>query len=111
MKYIKTKEAKINDYHRFTEKDYDGYKLSSLWCGGTGAEAVQKLGQLEDLLEKHNIKLFNDLDNRLKALKFIKDTCKLKIYKNKLGQCFLEGTDILYAISQEEYDLLKEVLL
>lgn len=51
------------------------------------------------------------IEKELKALKFIKDTCKLKVYKNKLGQCFLEGTDVLYAISQEEYDLLKEVLL
>ena len=46
----------------------------------------------------------------LKALEIIKDICKIKVYKNKLGQCFLEGTNILYDISQEEYDLLKEVL-
>ena len=46
----------------------------------------------------------------LKALEAIKDLCELKLYKNKLGQCFLEGTHILFAISQEKYDLLKEVL-
>ena len=46
-----------------------------------------------------------------KALKIIKDICKLKVYKHKLGQCFLDGTDILFAIPQETYELLKEVLL
>ena len=46
-----------------------------------------------------------------KALKHIKETLNLKVYKNKSGQCFLEGTNILIAINQEKYDLLKEIML
>ena len=51
------------------------------------------------------------IEKSLKAIDVIKDICNLKVYKNKLGQCFLEGTNILFPISQETYDLLKEVLL
>ena len=51
------------------------------------------------------------IEKELKALEIIKDICELKVYKNKLGQCFLEGTNILFPISQETYDSLKEVLL
>ena len=53
----------------------------------------------------------NLIEKELKALKHIKETLNLKVYKNKSGQCFLEGTNILIAINQEKYDLLKEVLL
>lgn len=56
-------KAKINDYHRFTEKDYDGYKLTTLWCSGIGANAIQKLGQLEDLLEKYGITYWHELEH------------------------------------------------
>ena len=51
------------------------------------------------------------INKYIRALEIIKDICELKVYKNKLGQCFLEGTNILFPISQETYDLLKEVLL
>ena len=51
------------------------------------------------------------IQKELKTLEFIKETLNLKVYKNKLGQCFLEGTNILMAINQENYDMLKEVLL
>ena len=47
----------------------------------------------------------------LKALIVLKDMLQLKVYKNKLGQCFLEGINILMAIDHETYDLLEEVLL
>ena len=57
----------------------------------------QKLSQLEDIEEKHNIKSIDDLDNKLKALEII---------KNK-GLCDFTRHDF---DSQEEYDLLKEVL-
>ena len=51
-----------------------------------------------------------NLIKAVRALETIKDLCNLKVYKNKLGQCFLEGTNILFPISKEEYDLLKKVL-
>jgi len=58
---------------------------------------------------------YNELKDRhrkqLKALEIIKKLFEIKISKNKLGQCFVSGKDGLFAISQEEYELLKEVLL
>ena len=56
-------------------------------------------------------KLLSKEIEKNRALKIIKEICELKVYKNKLGQCFLEGLNILYAISQDKYNLLKEVLL
>ena len=57
------------------------------------------------------VECYETIEKELKALEIIKDRCELKVYKNKLGQCFLEGTNILFPISQKIYDLLKEVLL
>lgn len=54
---------------------------------------------------------FETIEKELKSLVTLKDILQLKVYKNKLGQCFLEGINILMAISNETYDLLKEVLL
>lgn len=80
--------------------------------------AIQK--ELEDYEETKQdleqvMKDYQDLGNscykKSKALEFLKDTCNLKVYKNKFGQCFLEGTNILFPISKEEWNLLKEVLL
>ena len=69
-------------------------------------KAHVKLGQYEDMNDNPDV-----LAKRDKALEIIKKTLNLKVYKNKLGQCFLEGINILIPIEQEEYDLLKEVLL
>ena len=119
-------KAKINDYHRFTEKDYGGYKLSSLWCGGSGADAVQKLGQLEDLLEKYGITYLYELEHlielahkyeeldvekKLKALEIIKRDCPnitlLLTCKNYARYLVMSGGNLL----KEDYDFLREVLL
>lgn len=51
------------------------------------------------------------IKKELKALAVLRDMLQLKVYENKLGQCFLEGTNILIAIDHETYSLLKEVLL
>lgn len=53
--------------------------------------------------EKHN--------EQNKVLKIIKELFEIEISKNKLGQCFVSGKGGLFAISQDKYDLLKEVLL
>ena len=53
----------------------------------------------------------NIVETELKALEIIKELFEIKISKNKFGQCFVSGKDGLFAISQEKYDLLKEVLL
>ena len=72
---------------------------------------VEKYRDLEPKLMICEKEDFDNVEKSLKALEIIKDICKLKVYKNKLGQCFLEGINILFAIPQETYDLLKEVLL
>lgn len=77
----------------------------------SGLEALEKLENDECYTDYDYRVAYDVIRKELKALIHIKETLNLKVYKNKLGQCFLEGTNILIAISQEKYDLLKEVLL
>ncbi len=51
------------------------------------------------------------IEKELKALNIILDFCDICVYRNRLGQCFLKIGNYLSAISKENYDLLKEVLL
>ena len=118
---------------RLTYKDYDGYSSHS------EGEALNKLGQLEDLLEEFNIidiselriclknekkgteyfknwwnKRFEELlKPKVKALKIIKekevDIWALK-YCSSLKQYNCKE-DGRATLTQEEYDLLKEELL
>ena len=80
-----------------------------------GLEALEELknhiSDSDGYLDLYKTMYVKIIKKELKAIEIIKDICKLKVYKNKLGQCFLEGINILFAISQETYDLLKEVLL
>ena len=80
-------------------------------------ENEKELKRLEELekafkaLSKDDEKAKKELSKEIENIKIIKETLNLKVYKNKLGQCFLEGTNILIPIEQDKYDLLKEVLL
>ena len=71
-----------------------------------------KLFHYENIEEKHNIKSFDDLDDRLKALEIIKESVEpeIIIWKHETTQ----GTRYYCLgkpITKETYDLLKEVLL
>lgn len=44
-------------------------------------EVPIKLGQLEDIEERHNIESFDDLDNRLKVSEIIKEKIHFMVYK------------------------------
>lgn len=68
-------------------------------------------GEYKTCISLYQTLEYQVIRKELTALEIIKDFCNLKVYKNKLGQCFIEGTNILFAISKEKYDLLKEVLL
>lgn len=61
-----------------------------------------KLGQLEDLMERYNIKSVDELNNKLKALEIIK---KHYHYDKTLGLLL----KVFYE-TKEDYDLLKEVI-
>ena len=63
-----------------------------------------KLGQLEDIEEKHSVLSLDDLDNKLAALEIIKEH-KLLNYVLKNKKCAN-----MYHLSKEECDLLKEAL-
>lgn len=80
-------------------------------------ECIYKLGQLEDIEEKHNIESLDDLDNRLKALAIIKEkpltlflvqTCENYDIYLEIAQDTTLVEDIY---SPKEFYLLKEVLL
>lgn len=77
--------------------------------------SVQKLGQLEDIEEKHNIKFVDDLDKRLIALEIIKekrvDVARLLVSVDLERYNNFDKRDILVELTQQEFDLLKEVLL
>ena len=79
---------------------------------------IDKLGQLEDIEEKHNISSSKDLDKRLTALEIIKETPEfawyVKIYKNAYEMVSdAKGFRLDNSVKelQEMFDLLKEVLL
>ena len=67
-------------------------------------EALDKLGQLEDIEEKHNISSLDDLDKKLTILEIIKKH-KLLNYVLKNEKCAN-----MYHLSKEECDLLRETL-
>ena len=66
-------------------------------------EALDKLGQLEDIEEKHNISSLDDLDKKLTMLEIIKKH-KLLNYVLKNEKCAN-----MYHLSIEECDLLREI--
>ena len=66
-------------------------------------EALDKLDQLEDIEEKHNISSLDDLDKKLTILKIIKKH-KLLNYVLKNEKCAN-----MYHLSKEECDLLREI--
>lgn len=66
-------------------------------------EALDKLGQLEDIEEKHNISSLDDLDKKLTMLEIIKKH-KLLNYVLKNEKCAN-----MYHLSKEEIDLLREI--
>lgn len=64
---------------------------------------LTKLGQLEDIEEKRNISLLDDLDKKLTVLEIIKKH-KLLNYVLKNEKCAN-----MYHLSKEECDLLREI--
>ena len=66
-------------------------------------EALDKLGQLEDIEEKYNISSLDDLDRKLTVLEIIKKH-KLLNYVLKNEKCAN-----MYHLSKEECDLLREI--
>lgn len=76
---------------------------------------ITKLGQLEDIEEKHNIKSIDDLDKRLTALEIIREKGIdiLEFRATRKAKTYNEHTKRVYVknYTDEEYDLLKEALL
>ena len=106
----KCKYQDIYDFKKYSElEDYANCDLTL---------AIDKLGQVEDIEEKHNVSSLDDLDNRLTALKIIKEKSvsvgilqmcpNLDAYNNRI----IEHPNVVQTkkLTQEEYDLLKEVL-
>ena len=75
-----------------------------------GLEALERLENDECYTDYEYRVAYDVIRKELTALVVLKDILQLRVYKNKLGQCFLRGMNILLPISQEKYDLLKEVL-
>ena len=75
-----------------------------------GLEALEFLRRNYCVLKSERKNACDIIEKELKALIVLKEMLQLKVYKNKLGQCFLEGINILMPIDHETYDLLKEVL-
>ena len=66
-------------------------------------EALDKIGQLEDIEEKHNISSLDDLDKKLTMLEIIKKHKSLNyVLKN-------EKCANMYHLSKEECYLLREI--
>ena len=70
----------------------------------TELDSIHKLGQVEDILEKHSVPSLDDLENILAALDVIKEH-KLLNYVLKNEKCAN-----MYHLSKEKCDLLKEAL-
>lgn len=67
---------------------------------------------IEYLLEQENTDTyFETVEKELKAFEFIKEQKMLSVFKDINGKCFVVFNTTAIEISQEEYDLLKEVLL
>ena len=115
----------FEDYHRFTMLDprtnYKGYVVRNWFPASTMNFVVEKLGQVEDLMDKYEIKNVEELDNRIKALEIIKEKrvnvraflkcCHredgLTIYNN---ECDDKQEKESKELTQEEYKFLKEIL-
>lgn len=77
---------------------------------------ITKLGRLEDIEEKHDVKSVDDLDKRLTALKIIKEKM-VNVYMLSLSIDEEDYNRYAYMdfgqrkLTREEYSLLREVLL
>lgn len=94
---------------RLTKKYDDEYESNE-----SEYKVWQKLGQLEDILEKHNIKSVDDLDDKLTALEII-DRTQIEIFV-VLGSvdyegysAYQEGVFGRVPITRKEYNLIKKV--
>lgn len=97
----------------------------------TELDSIHKLGEAEDILEKHNVSSLSDLDNRLVVLETIKEKRvnveefiemfedwkgityeEWIIYYEENGYYIQGNEDFDYnRLTKEEFDLLKEELL
>lgn len=96
-------ETELKDYEELTSKPV-------ILCGRTHGYTQALIDTICKNYKEVKITNLED-EKKLKALEIIKDICKLKVFKNKYGQCFMTGTYIAFAISQETYDILKKALL
>lgn len=95
-----------------TDESMFPYKLKDEELS-TELDSVHKLGQAEDILEKHNISSLSDLDSRLATLEIIKEKGldilefrhAFSLYE--YNACKGVGCEEL---TPEEYGLLKKVL-
>ena len=71
-----------------------------------GQGAINEFALREN--ERENFKI---IEKELESLNIILDCCDIELYRNRQGQCFINIGNHLSAISKENYDLLKEVLL
>ena len=85
----------------------------------TELDSVHKLGEAEDILEKHNISSLSDLDNRLAALEIIKENLVVSYDESENNKpCLIIGIKsdkdnliVFYeTFDKEKIDLLKEAL-
>lgn len=74
--------------------------------------AVDKLGQFEDIGEKHNVKSIDDLDKKLKALEIIKsksiEVSLLKICEDVMA--YNNEVKELYWLTREEFEIVKSII-
>ena len=111
MKRLTTKIKGANNYCEFEVKNAkykDLFELSSNreienYVNTDLTIAIDKLGKLEDIEEKHNISSLDDLDKKLTILEIIKKH-KLLNYVLKNEKCAN-----MYHLSKEEIDLLREI--
>ena len=107
---VKSKISGLYHSPNFTAEEYEAI--------------AQKLGQLEDIEERHNIESIADLDNRLKVLKIIKEK---RVDVSWLMKCFgfienstneeeceyyndnYEAYRNSKPLTQTEFDVLKEI--
>ena len=98
-------------------------KIGEYYCSQDKEKSLKplydKLGQLEDLMEKHNIKSIDDLDKKIKALDIIKEMLKqyggLDFEEVETGTYIGTRTEPQYGrnyfIAKDKAKLLKEELL
>lgn len=83
-----------------------------------GLEALEKLKNDECIVEEHYNECYEDIEKELKALEIIIKKLKIDVYHSRHRETGYEmnvidsdKNDLFTMITQEEYDLLKEVLL